>query len=164
MFSKALALLAAVGFAAAENPASYLEETVQEPETAICDSVRQYSGYYKLTTGAKNYFYWAFESRNDPETDPVVLWMTGGPGCSSEVALFGENGPCHVNSEGNATTPNQFSWNSNATIIYIDQPAGTGFSYGLGMDHDEVGDEDSKVHVPEECVEYVASLQADGAH
>ena len=32
------------------------------------------------------------------------------------------------------------------------------------VDHDEVGDEDSKVHVPEECVEYVASLQADGAH
>ena len=37
-------------------------------------------------------------------TDPLLLWMTGGPGCSSEVALFGENGPCHVNANGTGTT------------------------------------------------------------
>eukprot|EP00657_Telonema_sp_P-1_P005590 TRINITY_DN23072_c0_g1_i1.p1 TRINITY_DN23072_c0_g1~~TRINITY_DN23072_c0_g1_i1.p1 ORF type:complete len:281 (-),score=70.93 TRINITY_DN23072_c0_g1_i1:143-985(-) len=65
--------------------------------------------------------------------------MTGGPGCSSEVALFGENGPCTVNAAGTDTVTNPYSWNSNASLIYIDQPAGTGFSYGTGMDHDEVG-------------------------
>ena len=63
--------------------------------------------------------------------------MTGGPGCSSEVALFGENGPCTVNKNGTATMPNKYSWNSRANLLYIDQPAGTGFSYGLGLDHDE---------------------------
>lgn len=67
------------------------------------------------------------------------MWMTGGPGCSSEVALFGENGPCQVNANGTATTPNKYSWNSNANVLYIDQPAGTGFSYGTGMDHNEAG-------------------------
>jgi len=65
--------------------------------------------------------------------------MTGGPGCSSEVALFGENGPCTVNAEGTATTTNPHSWNSNANLLYIDQPTGTGFSYGTGLDHNEVG-------------------------
>eukprot|EP00658_Telonema_sp_P-2_P006977 TRINITY_DN1260_c0_g1_i2.p1 TRINITY_DN1260_c0_g1~~TRINITY_DN1260_c0_g1_i2.p1 ORF type:complete len:250 (-),score=79.62 TRINITY_DN1260_c0_g1_i2:21-770(-) len=116
-----------------------LNETSHAPEAALCDPVQQYTGYYKLTTGDKNYFYWFFESRNDPANDPVVLWMTGGPGCSSEVALFGENGPCTVNADGSGTETNPYSWNSKASLIYIDQPAGTGFSYGLGMDHDEVG-------------------------
>ena len=84
-------------------------------------------------------FYWFFESRSAPKSDPVVLWMTGGPGCSSEVALFGENGPCSVNAAGDGTIPNAFSWNSNASLLYIDQPAGTGFSYGAGADTDEDG-------------------------
>eukprot|EP00756_Hemistasia_phaeocysticola_P022623 Hpha_TRINITY_DN15845_c1_g3::TRINITY_DN15845_c1_g3_i1::g.188504::m.188504/K13289/CTSA, CPY; cathepsin A (carboxypeptidase C) len=112
---------------------------LEERQVSLCDSVKQYAGYYRLNTGDKNYFYWAFESRNDPANDPVVLWMTGGPGCSSEVALFGENGPCKVNADGSATTTNPYSWNSNATLIYIDQPTGTGFSYGTGYDNNETG-------------------------
>tara|TARA_B100000524_G_scaffold214284_2_gene112403 strand:+ start:2686 stop:4023 length:1338 start_codon:yes stop_codon:yes gene_type:complete len=107
----------------------------------LCDpTVRQSSGYFTLSTSTllqKHYFYWFFESRHAPATDPVVLWMTGGPGCSSEVALFGENGPCTVNADGLNTTRNPFSWNERANLLYIDQPAGTGFSYGLGMDHEE---------------------------
>jgi hypothetical protein len=63
----------------------FLEEVSQPAATAICDNVTQYSGYFKLTTGDKHYFYWFFESRSSPSTDPVVMWMTGGPGCSSEV-------------------------------------------------------------------------------
>mmetsp|Transcript_23277 Transcript_23277/g.69716 ORF Transcript_23277/g.69716 Transcript_23277/m.69716 type:complete len:434 (+) Transcript_23277:141-1442(+) len=107
---------------------------------AICDAtVKQYSGFVDLATGDKHLFYWAFESRGDPTTDPVILWMTGGPGCSSEVALFGENGPCKVNDDGTDTTPNPYSWNNNATLIYVDQPTGTGFSYGENKDHDEAG-------------------------
>jgi len=101
--------------------------------------VTQYSGYFKLSTGNKNYFYWFFESRSAPSTDPVVMWMTGGPGCSSEVALFGENGPCSVNSNGTGTIRNPYSWNTRANVLYIDQPTGTGFSYGTGLDHDEAG-------------------------
>ena len=114
-----------------------------EVSPTICDpDVKQYSGYFKLrthTTTEANYFYWFFESRSAPATDPVVLWMTGGPGCSSEVALFGENGPCSVNPGGNGTILNGASWNTKANLLYIDQPAGTGFSYGLGMDHNEAG-------------------------
>jgi len=116
-----------------------LEEVSQPAATAICDNVTQYSGYFKLATGDKNYFYWYFESRSAPKTDPVVMWMTGGPGCSSEVALFGENGPCTVSEDGSKTITNKYSWNSKANVLYIDQPTGTGFSYGTGLDHNEVG-------------------------
>ena len=120
----------------------FLQEKSHANGTGICDpNVNQYSGYYKLKVGLlpKNYFYWFFEARDSPETAPLVLWMTGGPGCSSEVALFGENGPCKVNTDGSNTTVNPYSWNSKANLLYIDQPAGTGFSYGTGLDHDEDG-------------------------
>ena len=121
--------------------ANYTVEPVTTSPT-ICDpTVKQIAGYFKLTDGAlsKNYFFWFFESRSNPTSDPVTLWMTGGPGCSSEVALFGENGPCSVNEDGTDTVPNKYSWNSKSNLLYIDQPAGTGFSYGAGMDHDETG-------------------------
>ena len=71
-----------------------------------------------------------FESRRTPSTDPILLWLTGGPECSSELALFTENGPCKVNSEGTDTTNNPYSWNTQANLLYIDQPPGTGFSTG----------------------------------
>lgn len=116
-------------------------EHAADDTATLCDPVKQYSGYFKLYPGkpglSKNYFYWFFESRTSPSTDPVTLWMTGGPGCSSEVALFGENGPCSVNEGGNGTVHNPFSWNRRSNLLYIDQPTGTGFSYGLGLDHDE---------------------------
>lgn len=97
----------------------------------ICDSVDSTSGFFPADdAGDKQYFYWVFESRNDPENDPVILWMTGGPGCSSMIALFKEHGPCTINHDGKTTTSNPYSWNQNASIIYIDQPSGVGFSRG----------------------------------
>merc|ERR1712072_1661734 len=98
----------------------------------LCDqSVKQKHGYFQIKgSKTKNYFFWMFEARSQPEAAPVVLWLTGGPGCSSEIALFTENGPCTVNQDGKSTTKNPFSWNRHANIIFVDQPAGTGFSYG----------------------------------
>eukprot|EP00949_MAST-11_sp_MAST-11-sp1_P003566 g3566.t1 len=135
-----LVCAAGVGHAFADGALrGVLDEVSNSGDSAICDSVQQYSGYFNLTTGDKHYFYWFFESRGDPANDPVILWLTGGPGCSSEVALFGENGPCKVNEEGTNTTLNPYSWNANANLLYVDQPTGTGFSYGLGLDHNEKG-------------------------
>jgi len=94
----------------------------------FCDSVVQISGYINIPKTNKHYFFWFFESRSDPSKDPLVLWLTGGPGCSSGIALFAENGPCTT--DGTKTDTNKYSWNSNANLIFVDQPSGTGFSYG----------------------------------
>jgi carboxypeptidase C (cathepsin A) len=82
-----------------------------------------------------SYFYWFAESRNSPETDPLVLWLTGGPGSSSMIALFTENGPCSINSDL-TTHYNPYAWNSNANMIWLDQPTGVGFSHGASADQD----------------------------
>ena len=111
-------------------------------EDGFCDpSVKQLSGYFKINgTHNANYFFWFFESRSNPATDPTMIWLTGGPGCSSQLALLAENGPCSVNKDL-STTLNNHSWNSNANIMWVDQPTGVGFSYGDDVDylHDEAG-------------------------
>lgn len=71
----------------------------------------------------------------------AVIWLTGGPGCSSQLALLSENGPCSVNAEGTDTVWNEYGWNSHANIMWIDQPAGVGFSYGDKRDYAH-GEED----------------------
>lgn len=67
-------------------------------------------------------FFYFFESRNDPKTDPVLMWINGGPGCSSATGLFMELGPCRVNMEGNETSFNEYSWNDKANVFFLDQP------------------------------------------
>ena len=73
--------------------------------------------------------------RGDPIQDSTTTHHTPPPPLTTTTP----HRPCTVNKEGTATIPNVYSWNSNATVIYIDQPAGTGFSYGAGLDHDEKG-------------------------
>ena len=72
-----------------------------QPVTGVCeDTAAQESGYFDIAAGTKHYFYYLAEARNSPDTAPVVLWQTGGPGCSSLLAAFTENGPCLVPETG----------------------------------------------------------------
>jgi cathepsin A (carboxypeptidase C) len=79
---------------------------------------RQYSGYLNATEG-RHFFYWFFESQNNPSNDPVVLWLNGGPGCSSLLGLFTENGPFRVLPNGRTVIYDEYSWNSLANVLYI---------------------------------------------
>ena len=51
-----------------------------------------YGGYL---TGETGYLYYIFSesSSSTPDTDPLVLWLNGGPGCSSLMGYFTELGP-----------------------------------------------------------------------
>ncbi|KAI9311130.1 Alpha/Beta hydrolase protein [Dichotomocladium elegans] len=110
------------------------------PESDICDpSVKQYSGYLDESKNNKHFFFWFFESRNDPVNDPLLLWLNGGPGCSSLTGLFLELGPCQLSSSGDDTSFNPYAWNSNASIIFLDQPINVGYSYGESDVQDSIG-------------------------
>ncbi|KAI0771274.1 alpha/beta-hydrolase [Trametes elegans] len=100
--------------------------------SGVCETtpgVEQLSGYVDVGKNMSMWF-WFFEARNSPETAPFTLWLNGGPGCSSMIGLFQENGPCQVNPDNQTTVLNPYSWNNVSNVIYIDQPIGTGFSYG----------------------------------
>ncbi|THU80417.1 peptidase S10, serine carboxypeptidase [Dendrothele bispora CBS 962.96] len=93
----------------------------------FCDpTVNVYTGY--LDVGAKHLFFYFFESRNDPAKDDVIFWTNGGPGCSSSLGLLFELGPCRVLDDSGAKL-HPDSWNTNASIFFVDQPIGVGFSY-----------------------------------
>jgi cathepsin A (carboxypeptidase C) len=106
--------------------------SIDVTQPKLCDpSVKQVSGYLNVDAD-KHFFFWFFESRHTPASDPLLLWLNGGPGCSSLTGLFMELGPCSVDDTGNHTIHNPHSWNNRANIIFLDQPANVGFSYGAG--------------------------------
>ena len=106
------------------------------------EKVVQHKGYIDLKDDHDtHYFYWFFESRSNPSKDPLVLWLTGGPGCSSLLALFGENGPFLLNTTTKPVT-NPYSWNSFANLLYVDQPVGTGFSYASSPIDDDTNEKE----------------------
>lgn len=45
------------------------------------------------------------------------------------LAFLQEHGPWVMESGGDSFHENEFSWNKNASVLYIEQPAGVGFSY-----------------------------------
>ncbi|KAI9447571.1 carboxypeptidase S1 [Lactarius indigo] len=101
--------------------------------SGICETtpgVNQYSGYLSVGKNMSMWF-WFFEARTSPSTAPLAMWLNGGPGCSSMVGLFQENGPCTFNNVSGLTPAlNPYSWNNFANMLYVDQPIGTGFSFG----------------------------------
>eukprot|EP01032_Pedospumella_encystans_P015354 gene15354-17568_t len=102
-----------------------------------------YSGYIPTgnLSGVKGQLhYWLIESTNNPSTDPIVLWLNGGPGSSSLIGLLTENGQIVTNDDSLTNEVdgvpqvflNPYSWSSLANVIYLESPKGVGFSYCEG--------------------------------
>ncbi|XP_072259935.1 lysosomal protective protein-like [Pyxicephalus adspersus] len=91
-------------------------------------SFHQYSGYLNVT-GGKYLHYWFVECQKDPSSKPVVLWLNGGPGCSSLAGFLTGHGPFLVQEDGHTLKSNPHSWNKIANMLYLESPAGVGFSY-----------------------------------
>jgi len=101
----------------------------------------QYGGYLTVNPAhGKKLFYWFVESQNKPATDPVVLWLNGGPGCSSLIGFLSENGPFRPLGNTTSLYLNPYSWNNIANMLYLEAPAGVGFSYSNDDDDYYTGD------------------------
>lgn len=96
--------------------------------------VESYHGYVPINQNNDDIFYWLFPAKNaDFKTAPLLVWFTGGPGCSSELAVMFENGPFNVTKQGEVVL-NPYSWNDKANLLYVDQPIGTGLSHSSTRD------------------------------
>lgn len=87
-----------------------------------------YSGFLKVTD-TKSLHYVFAESESDPANDPVVIWFNGGPGCSSMLAFMQENGPLAIDDGEDFIKTNPYPWNTRMNMLWIESPAGVGFSY-----------------------------------
>jgi serine carboxypeptidase-like clade 2 len=94
-------------------------------------SFAHYSGFVATNEQlGRALFYWLFEAVEDAKSKPLVLWLNGGPGCSS--VAYGEAeeiGPFHIKADGKTLYLNQYSWNQAANILFLDAPVGVGYSY-----------------------------------
>ncbi|GLJ08403.1 hypothetical protein SUGI_0088070, partial [Cryptomeria japonica] len=93
-----------------------------------------YAGYITISeTHGRALSYYFVESERNPNKDPVLLWLTGGPGCSSFTGFAYEIGPMYFDLNYTGDLPklidNPHSWTKVCNIIFLDSPAGTGFSY-----------------------------------
>ncbi|XVF74172.1 hypothetical protein PTKIN_Ptkin13bG0038800 [Pterospermum kingtungense] len=103
----------------------------------------QYAGYVTVDPVAdRKLFYYFVESPVNSPKKPLLLWLNGGPGCSSfGYGAMQELGPFRVNSDGKTLYRNEYAWNNVANVLFLESPAGVGFSYSNdSSDYTEVGD------------------------
>ncbi|KAL8554455.1 hypothetical protein ACS0TY_002596 [Phlomoides rotata] len=93
-------------------------------------SFSQYSGYVTVDPTVGRALFYYFTEAEDSSSKPLVLWLNGGPGCSSiGSGAFTELGPFRVNPDGKTLWYNKYAWNNVANVVFLESPAGVGFSY-----------------------------------
>ena len=122
---KTLALVGLVAYTAAVPTEDLVTSMPEMPNL----NFTMYSGYLPLGNSTNSLHYLFAESQNNPATDPVLIWYNGGPGCSSMLAWAQEHGPWVMEDGGTIFHANEYSWNKFANMLYIEAPAGVGYSY-----------------------------------
>ncbi|KAF7059242.1 hypothetical protein CFC21_066176 [Triticum aestivum] len=104
----------------------------------------QYGGYVNVDAeNGRALFYYLVESPSGASDKPLVLWLNGGPGCSSlGFGAMQELGPFRVTEDNKTLSRNANAWNNVANVIFLESPAGVGYSYSnTSSDYDLSGDE-----------------------
>ena len=116
----------------------------------------QYSGYLDASDGI-HLHYWFVEAEVDAATAPVLLWLNGGPGCSSLDGFWYEHGPFEL-VQGVSNDPDYpwatqdglrlelrpYRWNKVVNMLFLEAPAGVGFSYSDTATYDNNDDNTAK--------------------
>ncbi|KAI0751798.1 alpha/beta-hydrolase [Daedaleopsis nitida] len=104
--------------------------TIPDVDWDIGDS---WAGLLPITnkTGEdRKLFFWFFPPGPDGTLDDILFWTNGGPGCSSLEGLLQENGPISWPWGTARPVQNEHSWTNLSSVLYLEQPIGTGYSQG----------------------------------
>lgn len=103
---------------------------------------KQYAGYVDVDIKAgRSLFYYFVEAEFDPDHKPLTLWLNGGPGCSSMGGgAFTELGPFFPSGDGRGLRRNKMSWNKASNLLFVESPAGVGWSYSNTTSDYNAGD------------------------
>ncbi|KAJ7417440.1 Lysosomal protective protein [Pitangus sulphuratus] len=113
LLSSSLMLLLGLGRAAPPgDEVTYLPGLHKQP------SFRHFSGYLCAGPG-KHLHYWFVEAQSNPQGSPLVLWLNGGPGCSSMEGFLKEHGPFLIQPDGVTLKYNDYAWNKVAHNNYL---------------------------------------------
>merc|ERR1712190_61521 len=98
------------------------------------DPFESYSGFITVRPDSHMFFWFTPAMEVDPAQAPVAIWLQGGPGASSLFGLLELHGPIQaVGFNPTLAVPNNYTWNRQANIIYIDNPIGAGYSYSSDL-------------------------------
>ncbi|WJX58317.1 Serine carboxypeptidase-like 42 [Trifolium repens] len=102
----------------------------------------QYAGYIDIDVKhGRSLFYYFVEADHQPHKKPLTLWLNGGPGCSSiGGGAFTELGPFFPNGDGRGLRKNSMSWNRASNLLFVESPAGVGWSYSNTASDYNIGD------------------------
>lgn len=120
-------LLVSLQIASAYTPEAQQDQVFSLPRALADPKSNQFSGFLQIDS-EKFIHYFYFESENDPVNDPVIFWTNGGPGCSGQLGLFTEMGPWRPAANGSLMR-NPFTWTRKASMVFLEQPAGVGYSF-----------------------------------
>ncbi|AEC06203.1 serine carboxypeptidase-like 43 [Arabidopsis thaliana] len=103
---------------------------------------RQFAGYVDVDSeNGRSLFYYYVEAVKEPDTKPLTLWLNGGPGCSSVGGgAFTELGPFYPTGDGRGLRLNSMSWNKASNLLFVESPAGVGWSYSNRSSDYNTGD------------------------
>ncbi|KAH9622293.1 hypothetical protein KSS87_019095 [Heliosperma pusillum] len=106
---------------------------------------KQYAGYIDVDVkSGRSLFYYFVEADNNPDHKPLTLWLNGGPGCSSMGGgAFTELGPFFPTGDGRGLRRNSMSWNKASNLLFVESPAGVGWSYSNTTSDYNAGDASS---------------------
>ncbi|RYO79276.1 hypothetical protein DL766_002093 [Monosporascus sp. MC13-8B] len=122
-----LSLASFMSVTAADGAADYFVRSL--PGVPEDDMVKMHAGHIEISPEHNgNLFFWLVENQHIANKQRTVIWLNGGPGCSSEDGVMMEIGPYRLKDE-NTLERNNGSWHEFANLLFVDNPVGTGYSY-----------------------------------